>query len=67
MKYMDFESMPLVLGVNDICDTLSIGRNKGYELIKSGQIQAIRIEKHFRIPRMSLLILSKKERRPHNS
>ena len=51
MKYIDFESMPLVLGVNDICDTLSIGRNKGYELIKTGRIQAIRIGKHFRIPR----------------
>lgn len=51
MKYIDFESMPLVLGVNDICDTLAIGRNKGYELIKTGQIQAIRIGKHFRISR----------------
>ena len=51
MKYYDFKEMPLVLDVADICDTLSIGRNKGYELINSGRISAIRIGNHFRIPR----------------
>ena len=51
MKYFNFDSMPLVLSVDDICDTLSIGRNKGYELINSGRIPAIRIGNHFRIPR----------------
>ena len=51
MKYFDFDSMPMVLSVDDICDTLAIGRNKGYELINSGRIPAIRIGNHFRIPR----------------
>ena len=51
MKYSDFDSMPMVLSVDDICDTLAIGRNKGYELINSGRIPAIRIGNHFRIPR----------------
>lgn len=51
MKYFDLESMPLVLDVADICDTLSIGRSKGYELIKAGRIPAIRIGTCFRIPR----------------
>lgn len=51
MKYFDFKSMPLVLDVADICDTLSIGRSKGYELVNSGRIPAIRIGNHFRIPR----------------
>ena len=51
MKYFNFDSMPLVLSVDDICDTLAIGRNKGYELINPGRIPAIRIGNHFRIPR----------------
>ena len=51
MKYFDFDSMHMVLSVDDICDTLAIGRNKGYELINSGRIPAIRIGNHFRIPR----------------
>ena len=51
MKYFDFDSMPLVLSVDDICDTLTMVRNKGYELINSGRIPAIRIGNHFRIPR----------------
>ena len=51
MKYFNFDSMPLVLSVDDICDTLAIGRTKGYELINSGRIPAIRIGNHFRIPR----------------
>ena len=51
MKYFNFDSMPLVLSVDDICDTLAIGRNKGYELINSGRIPAIRIGNHFQIGR----------------
>ena len=51
MIYMDFNSMPLVLSVYDVADTLSIGRNKAYALVKSGEIQALRVGNSFRIPR----------------
>lgn len=51
MTYTNFESMPLVLSVEDIADTLAIGRNKAYGLINSGTIKALRIGQHYRIPR----------------
>lgn len=43
--------MPLVLSVEDIADTLAIGRNKAYGLVNSGTIKALKIGQHYRIPR----------------
>ena len=51
MKYHDFDSMPLVINVDDLADTLGLGKNKAYELVNSGQLKALRIGNHFRIPR----------------
>ncbi len=55
MKYTDFSSMPLVLSVNDIAETLAIGRNKAYSLINGGEIKALKIGNHFRIPREAFI------------
>jgi len=51
MTYTNFEVMPLVLEVADIADTLGIGRNKAYLLVNSGQIKALKLGNHYRIPR----------------
>ncbi len=51
MTYANFETMPLVLSVEDIADTLLIGRNKAYSLVNSGVIKALKIGQHYRIPR----------------
>lgn len=51
MKYANFETMPIVLSVDDIADTLAIGRNKAYGLVNSGTIKALKIGQHYRIPR----------------
>lgn len=51
MKYYDFKSMPLVLDVRDIADTLAIGRNCAYDLVNSGQIRSVKVGNHYRIPR----------------
>lgn len=51
MRYIDFEQMPMVLSVDDIADTLAIGKNKAYHLVNSGQIRALRLGNHYRIPR----------------
>ncbi len=51
MTYTNFEAMPLVLEVSDIADTLGIGRNKAYLLVNSGQIKALKLGNHYRIPR----------------
>ena len=46
MTYTNFETMPLVLIVEDIADTFAIGRNK-----VSGVIKALKAGQHYRIPR----------------
>ena len=51
MTYANFETMPLVLSVEDIADTLAIGRNKAYSLVNSGTIKALKIGQHYRIPK----------------
>ncbi len=55
MMYRNFESMPLILDVRDISDTLQIGRNKAYELIANGDIKAIKIGNHYRVLRDSFI------------
>ena len=62
MTYARFEDMPLVLSVEDIADTLMIGRNKAYDLVKSGQVKALRLGNHYRIPRDSFIAFLKGER-----
>lgn len=49
MTYTSFESMPLVLGVCDIADTLCVGKNTAYALVNSGQIASVRIGNQYRI------------------
>lgn len=61
MVYRNFESMPLVLDVVDVADTLKIGRNKAYELINSGQIRAVKIGNHYRVLRDSFIAFVKGE------
>lgn len=62
MVYRSTEDMPLVLNVEDIADTLMIGRNKAYNLVNSGKIKALRIGNHYRIPRDSFIAFLKGER-----
>lgn len=55
MQYTDFLSMPMVLTVSDLAETLAIGRNKAYALVSTGAIKALKIGQHYRIPRESLV------------
>ena len=52
--------MPLVLSVEDIADTLAIGRNKAYALVNTGTIKALKIGQHYRIPREEFIAFIKK-------
>ena len=61
MTYKNFETMPFVLDVSDIADTLKIGRNKAYELINKGQIKALKVGNQYRIPRDSFISFIKGE------
>ena len=60
MVYHNFDSMPLVLSVEDVADTLAIGRNKAYGLVNSGTIKALKIGKHYRVPREEFIDFIKK-------
>lgn len=60
MTYTTFDTMPLVLSVEDIADTLAIGRNKAYGLVNSGTIKALKIGQHYRIPREKFIDFIKK-------
>lgn len=49
-----FDDLPLTLRVEELMPILNIGRNTAYELVRSGQIQSIRIGKQIRIPKENL-------------
>ena len=51
MTYTSFATMPFVLSVEDIADTLAIGRNNAYTLVNTGAIKALKLGQHYRIPR----------------
>lgn len=52
MKYQDFSEFPMVLSVDDIADTLAIGKNKAYGLVSSGRIRSLRLGNHYRIHKL---------------
>ena len=54
-KYRNLHDLPMTLRVEELMPILGIGRNTAYELIRSGQIRSIRIERQIRIPRDALL------------
>ena len=60
MVYNNFDVMPLVLSVEDVADTLAIGRNKAYALVNTGIIKALKIGQHYRIPRDEFIDFIKK-------
>ena len=60
MVYHNFDSMPLFLSVEDVADTLAIGRNKAYGLVNSGTIKALKIGQHYRVPREEFIDFIKK-------
>ena len=60
MVYNNFETMPLVLSVEDVADTLAIGRNKAYGLVNSGTSKALKIGHHYLIPREEFIDFIKK-------
>lgn len=43
-----------ILTIEELCETLMIGRNTAYRLLKSGAIQAFRIGRCWKIPRTAV-------------
>lgn len=55
MKYQNFEQIPLILSVEEIADILQIGRNTAYNLIRSNQIESVRIGRQIRVSKSALI------------
>lgn len=49
------QEIPAIMDVPQLGAFLGIGRNGAYALIRSGQVQALRIGRKIRIPRHALL------------
>ena len=47
--------IPPVMTVSQLSKFLGIGRNQGYQLVRSNQLEVLRIGKQIRIPRHSVL------------
>lgn len=50
-----FEKYPDIVGVDDVCDMLKIGKNKTYDLLRTNQIISKRIGKVYKIPKQSVI------------
>lgn len=49
-----FDNYDDILTVEQLMELLCIGRNKAYELLKSGEIKAFKIGKVWKVPRKML-------------
>lgn len=49
-----FDAYDDVVPIEDLMEMLDIGRNKAYELLKSGQIKSFKVGKSYRIPKMCI-------------
>lgn len=54
MDYKSYDELSLVLTVPELASILKIGRNKAYALVRSGQIDSLKLGKQIRIPRNAL-------------
>ena len=50
-----FEQCPDLLTIKDLQQILHIGRNRAYDLIRSGEVQSFKIGTTFRIPKASVV------------
>ena len=51
---MDGKSQDALITIDEICDTLMIGRNTAYKLLKDGDIKAFKIGRIWKIPKKAL-------------
>ena len=54
-NYVSYDDIPLVMTVEDLMPILLIGRNTAYDLVRSGEIQSIRVGRQIRISRDALI------------
>ena len=52
-----------IITVEELCGILMIGRNRAYELLKTGQISGFRLGRNWKIPKIALEEYLKKQAR----
>lgn len=50
-----FENYSDVVGVNELCDMLRIGKNTAYKLINTGEIISVRVGRCIKIPKVYII------------
>lgn len=50
-----FEKYSDVVGVDELCEMLNIGKNSAYKLLKTGEILSLRIGRCFKIPKLYII------------
>ena len=50
-----FDLYPDILTVEQLCDAFQIGKNTAYELLNSGQLNAIKMGNVWKIPKRNLI------------
>ena len=50
-----------ILTIPELCEVLTIGRNRAYELLKTGQISAFQLGRNWKIPKIALEEYLKKQ------
>ena len=43
-----------IITIPELCEVLMIGRNRAYELLKTGQISAFQLGRNWKIPKIAL-------------
>ena len=54
MRGQLFQSYPEIVTHSDLCGMLSISKNSAYRLLKSGQIEHIKMGRKYLIPKHSI-------------
>ena len=54
IAYHSIDDLPMVLCVEALMPILGVGRNKAYELVRSGQIRSIKVGRRYLIPRNAI-------------
>ncbi|MCI9502927.1 MAG: helix-turn-helix domain-containing protein [Hungatella sp.] len=50
-----------IITIPELCEVLTIGRNRAYELLKTGQISAFQLGRNWKIPKIALEEYLKKQ------
>ena len=49
-----FQEKPELITFDELCETLMIGRNTAYKLLKSGKLKAFKIGRVWKIPKRAV-------------